>query len=391
MKVQCPECNAGYQVDEEKIPEKGTYTRCKKCQTRFLIQREPEEKKSGPARVAMKTTSEHKQLIDQYLAQDDQGAAAKLLLELITKCAREKNFPEAETLMDKLYEAAPLALNEIVKAGEAIEEEKQKSMDSEHLEIWSDLYQSLEPDEAVQLYYSMNETTLKPGQLLFEQGQHNLNLYFVQSGFLKLFYQDPATQEEAILKELSTGDVANVISFFSFTQCTHTLAALSETKLTYLEKEILTKWKEKFPGIEAKLKQFCQNQETIDQLIQKEDLDLRKKGRIKTSTIAMVQLLDDSDRPILSPFKVTLYDISAGGLSYNARLNKGEEAERLLGSNLVLQLTSTILTGKQQISQKGKIIAVNLLPFGESSVHVVFQTPLDERTVEIIGNLKEED
>ncbi len=391
MKVQCPKCNAGYQVDEEKIPEKGTYTRCKKCQTQFLIQREPEGKESGPAREAMKTASEHIQLIDQYIAQDDQEAAAKLLLELITKCAREKNFPEAEALMDKLYEAAPLALNEIVKAGEAIEEEKKKSMDSEHLEIWPDLYQSLEPDEAVQLYYSMNETTLKPGQLLFKQGQYNLNLYFVQSGLLKFFYQDPATREEAILKELSTGDVANVTSFFSFTVCTHTIAALSETKLTYLEKGILTKWKEKFPGIEAKLKQFCQNQETIDQLIQKEDLDLRKNRRIKASTMARVQLLDDSDRPILSPFKVTLYDISAGGISYNFRLNKREAAERLLGRNLILQMTSPTSTGKQQISQKGKIIAINLLPFGESSVHVVFQTPLDERAVEIIGHLKDED
>ncbi|MEE9495074.1 MAG: hypothetical protein V3V39_01000, partial [Desulfobacterales bacterium] len=107
--------------------------------------------------------------------------------------------------------------------------------------------------------------------------------------------------------------------------------------------------------------------------------------------MAMIQLLDDSDQPILSPFKVTLYDISAGGISYNVRLNKEEEAERLLGRNLILHVTSPTSTGKQQMSQKGKIIAVNLLPFGEGSVHVVFQTPLDERAVEIIGHLKEED
>ena len=156
MKVQCPECKAGYQVDEEKIPEKGTYTRCKKCQTQFLIQREPKEKEPEAEKAATETASAHKQLIDQYLAQDDQEAAAKLLLELITNCAREKNFPEAEALLNKLYESAPFALNEIVKAGEAIEEEKKQSMDSTHLETWSDLYQSLEPDEAVQLYYSMN-------------------------------------------------------------------------------------------------------------------------------------------------------------------------------------------------------------------------------------------
>lgn len=97
MKVQCPKCDAGYQVDEKKIPEKGTYTRCKKCQTRFLIQREPEEKESGPARAAMKTASEHIQLIDQYIAQDDQEAAAKLLLELITKCAREKGLSRSRS------------------------------------------------------------------------------------------------------------------------------------------------------------------------------------------------------------------------------------------------------------------------------------------------------
>ena len=41
MKIHCPSCQAGYKIDETKIPAKGAYTRCKKCQTRFLVKPKP--------------------------------------------------------------------------------------------------------------------------------------------------------------------------------------------------------------------------------------------------------------------------------------------------------------------------------------------------------------
>jgi rod shape-determining protein MreB len=40
MKVQCPKCETAYQVADEKIPVKGAYVRCLKCQTRFIIKKE---------------------------------------------------------------------------------------------------------------------------------------------------------------------------------------------------------------------------------------------------------------------------------------------------------------------------------------------------------------
>ena len=40
MKAQCPNCEAVYRIDESKIPEKGAYAKCRKCQMRFLIRRE---------------------------------------------------------------------------------------------------------------------------------------------------------------------------------------------------------------------------------------------------------------------------------------------------------------------------------------------------------------
>ena len=40
MKVTCLDCGAVYQIDDSKIPDKGAYAKCKKCQTRFFIKKE---------------------------------------------------------------------------------------------------------------------------------------------------------------------------------------------------------------------------------------------------------------------------------------------------------------------------------------------------------------
>ena len=48
MRVQCPNCEAVYQIDASKIPEKGIHATCKKCKTRFHIVKEgPTTEKEG--------------------------------------------------------------------------------------------------------------------------------------------------------------------------------------------------------------------------------------------------------------------------------------------------------------------------------------------------------
>lgn len=49
MKVQCPKCKVGYKIDENKVPAKGAYVRCRKCQHKFFI------KKEAPAVAAGET------------------------------------------------------------------------------------------------------------------------------------------------------------------------------------------------------------------------------------------------------------------------------------------------------------------------------------------------
>ena len=39
MKAQCPKCNAIYNIDDSKIPDKGAHATCAKCKTRFQIKK----------------------------------------------------------------------------------------------------------------------------------------------------------------------------------------------------------------------------------------------------------------------------------------------------------------------------------------------------------------
>jgi len=50
MKVQCPNCGAAYQTADSKIPVKGAYGRCLKCQARFFVRtdwRSGRDRRSG--------------------------------------------------------------------------------------------------------------------------------------------------------------------------------------------------------------------------------------------------------------------------------------------------------------------------------------------------------
>ena len=448
MNIQCPNCKTEYKVDDDRIPDKGVYSRCKKCQTKFFVKKETklsnkeqdgkwiechecgftqassqtckycgaslststgsakeriqEEKETpdkkepvkkedvsaeGKEKITKKSDiSDQEKLIDQYVEQGDQENAAKLLLETITKFAGEKNFTKAEELRDKLYEVAPMALNEIVRSGEIIEEEKSRVMDKNHLETWARLFDTLTTDESNALYFAMKTKVFKAGQPVFEQGQLDSMMYFIKKGRFQMVYYDRFGLQEAVLKELTPGDIANDDAFFSFTVCTTSLVAVTDAEMFFLEKNILNEWEKKHPGIENKLRDFSHLFEKVGDLIQKSGLQLRGHKRVKISRDAMVQPLDNSGKPLRSPHRVSLFDISAGGVSYGFKLNKKEDASQLLDSWINIQTVYQNQIGKHKINCNGKIVAVHLQPFDESSVHVQFEELLAEQIIVDIGH-----
>ena len=443
MNIQCPNCKTNYKIDDARIPDKGVYSRCKKCQTKFFVKKEDTKwvectkcgltqapsqtckycdalispsatSGTGPAKEKIQSKEEtpdktepakeedltpngtekitkesdistQEKLIDQYVEQGDQENAAKLLLEAITKFAKEKNFEKAEELRDTLYEVAPMALAEIVSSGEIIEEEKSLTLDKNHLKTWARLFDTLTTDESNGLYFALKTKSFKAGQPVFEQGQLDSRMYFIKTGRFQMVYRDRFGLEESVLKELTPGDIANDEAFFSFTVCTTSLVASTGAEVFFLEKDILTVWEEKYPSIENKLRTFSHLFEKVGDLIQKSGIQLRGHKRVKLSRPALIQPLDDSGKPLRSPYKVSLFDISAGGVSYGFKLNKKEDASQLLDSWVNIQTVYQNQTGNHRINCNGKIVAVHLQPFGESSVHVQFEELLAEQVIVDIG------
>ena len=405
MKIHCPQCKAGYRIDAAKIPDQGAFLNCKKCGNRFQIKKpaaaadQPDlsDTASPEAPVAAENPetavseqdprlAEIDEQITRHLEQGGEEECARFIVEQVSRFAEAREFTTAEKMRERLYNAAPMALNEIIRAGEIIEEAKQNAMDKKHLSLWKDLYDSLEPGEASEIYFALKKMSVKNGQYLFKQGEFDSRLYFIQDGRFEMTCFHPTEEKEVKLEELIAGDIANINPFFSFTICTYSLKSERDGMISYLEKDILTAWKENYAGIEPKLQNFCRDKDRFGTKMAEKGLNQRAHERVQTSAVAMVQLLDNAGKPVQKPFRIALFDISRGGLNFGMKLNKKEDAEVLLQHRMYLQTIYNEGSEKKKISFKGRVIAIHLQPFGESSIHLQFDQLLDESTVQAMGN-----
>jgi CRP-like cAMP-binding protein len=273
-----------------------------------------------------------------------------------------------------------MALSEINRSGEIVEEEKFKSIDQYHLEIWSRLYDTLTTEETNALYYAMKESTYDAGQHIFKQGERDSNLYFINQGQLEVNYS--VGGEEILLQTVGSGYVVGEETFFSNTVCTTSMRTLSGVKLNFLEKDSLMKWKDQFPALESKLHNHCLRSMKVYDLLERKGLDRRSQKRVNISGKAVIQLLNDSGNPVGNPFRARLSDISVGGLSFYIKIPKKEVARSLLGRSLNMKFILPNGSSEDKIDQNGTVVAVHSQHFDDYSVHIKFDAMLSEKVVE---------
>src|SRR5208283_3097270 len=127
-------------------------------------------------------------LLQNYLDKGNKEAAIKLLFELAVDCAKEKNFEAAESMRSRIFEIDAMALNEIIRSGEIIEEEKSLTIDRGHREIWAKLYDSLSVEEANALYFACKKASYQAEEKIFQQDEWKPRLYFINSGRARIVY-----------------------------------------------------------------------------------------------------------------------------------------------------------------------------------------------------------
>jgi len=325
--------------------------------------------------------SRREALVDQYISQKDTESACKLLFELIVEYAREKNFAKAEALHEKLYETDPMALTEIVRSNDVIEEEKSGSLDREHLEIWSRLYNPLSTAEGNALYYSMKSKLFQAGEPIMEQGKLNNRLYFINKGEVKaLFIQGG---KENLIKVLGVGGILGQEPFFSATVCTVSMIPLSNVKVTYLEIDVLKKWKNEVPALESKLYDYCIKNDAVKKEMETKGHERRSDKRINLSGTILFQLLDKAGAPMGKASKGELSDLSAGGISFIIKSSKKETVRMLLGCRLKVGFKLPMKhNAYHDVEQSMTVIAAQPQIFDDYSIHLKFDIKWAQKMIE---------
>ena len=327
----------------------------------------------------MDDLSKQEKLIDQYIQQNNTQAAVAALYDLIVKYATKKNFIKSESLRDKLMQLDAMALSEIVKSGEIIEEEKAKSLDQTHMQLWAKLYNKLTDEESNMLYYSMTEATYEKDKILLKQDQINNTLYFIDQGQLKMVYNKEGSQH--LIKTLGPGDLAGGETFFSISLCSITLIASSSVKARLLRTDVLEKWSREISSLEPKLLEYCMSLDKISDLLASKGFSRRTYKRVKISVKANFQLLDGSDNPIGKAFSGELTDISVGGLAFDVRSSQKKVIQMLLGRKVNVRFNLPESISQHSVIQKGRIIGATYLLFNDYSVSVKFDSKLNEGVV----------
>lgn len=326
----------------------------------------------------MNDLSKQEALVDECVKQGDTESAVRVLFDLIEAYAKQKNFPKAEMLRERLFDVDPMALTEIIKSAEIIEEEKSESLDQKHLDIWSDLYDTLTTEETHALYFALQEQSYDTNETIFKQGKKNARLYFINQGQLKLIYDQKGS--ERLLKTIGPGTVVGDDTFFSITVCTSSLVTLSRVKLSFLEKDSVLTWQEEFPSLSNKLRDYCTKMRQGDDA--GEQVDRRVHERISVAGHVMYQILDNTGKAIGGKvFKGDLSDISAGGASFFITTNH-KNARLLLGRKLKIRLSIKPADEKQPPFQhSGQIIGVINQLYNDYSIHMKFDKLLPEKEI----------
>ncbi len=309
--------------------------------------------------------------IETYLQEHNEEQALELLFDLIVKYTQTGNFKKAEALREKLFEIDSMALNEIVKSAEIIDTAKLAAMNPTHKETWSHLYKDLTTEETIALYYGMKTADFEAGQIIFQQGEMNTNLYLINSGQAKLFYYKD--KHAILINTMGPGDLVGEDTFFTNSTCTTSLMAHSTVKLNLIEKAVLKKWQAEAPNLANKLQDYCTGLEPIKDMLEQKELERRAHQRYDISGSATIRILDNPDRKLL---KGDLADISTSGVSFIMNTSP-QAAEALLGCQLNLKFTLLGSFPEISIDQVGRIVGVHAQMFNEYYINVRWEQPLE--------------
>jgi CRP-like cAMP-binding protein len=330
----------------------------------------------------MSDLARYEKTIDHYHRQGDSKRAIKGLLALIKLYAQKNDFAKTAELREKITTIDPSALSEAIVAQGIIDSARTGPVAESHRKVWAELYARLTDEESQTLQNELREASFEPGQTIFTQGQKNSNLYFIDAGQAKhLYTQD---NREIFISKIAAGNIANESSFFDAALSTTSLVAINQVTVHFLPAVTLLSWEGYLPALEPKLRDFCNRDVKISELLKKNSLDRRVQRRIPLPGRILLKIVDAGGTVVGKTIRGEIADVSVGGVSFYVHTPTREQALMLLGHNLHLRFNMP--PNMVEVEQIGKVLGVkqHSAPFETRerySVHVRFSEILPEKSI----------
>ena len=324
------------------------------------------------------------------IAHGDKTAALEQILGLIERVARLRNFMQAQKLREWLVEIDATAVRQILQASEIIDREKVAAIDKGHLEIWSELYDILSTEEFSAVYYALKQKKFHNEDIIINQGAMQESLFFINSGKVKLYYDNKGS--EVLVETMGRGEIFGAEAFFEASVSTISVAAIGTVEISVLKLDTLREWREKHPGLDAKMDNFCKRFQTIEDLIKLSTNDRRVYQRYRISGRVITTLIDIRGRSLGTDFKIDLCDISEGGLSFLVRIAQKINGRLLLGRKMQIMLPA-VGGSEEGVALIGDVLAVkeNQALENEYYLHMKFDALIELKLLhEIVLTLRKE-
>ena len=317
--------------------------------------------------------------IVQLAMAGDLARATSQLFDLIVECVHNRDFYNAERLRERFNEINPNALTEIIQSAELIEQEKNGVQVRGYLEIWSNLLRELTAEEFSAIYHELENRDLQPDEILVNQGDKNDELFFINHGMIKTFYQKNG--RKIYVKSLSGGDLAGE-NFFDTSVWTISMAAQTESKISILKRSGFARWQEAFPGLEAKLRAFYNRSNDVQDLLLRKGLNRRAFERYQLARKIEFQIINHLGNSMGQRFKGRLSDISRGGLAMKFHLSQKKHMRVLFGRKLHISIP---VAGKPpELNIYGAVLSINPAEEegNEYKLHFVFDAPMEQEALQ---------
>jgi len=304
-------------------------------------------------RQAKKKTQVIEKEVISLLEQGKCLEAAEKLFESCVAAAREKDFATAERLRDRILGADSGSVDLVIKAEEIINRERDSSIPASYYELWEKLRGAVGAEEFEHLYGALVAELYMADEVIFREGERADRLYLVDSGTVSLVCGSGSA--ETFLKKLSPGSLIGADQFFAITVWTVTAKARTEVELHSLSRSALQELEANWPGIGAKLQEYCAGNSSVPELLKMSGGDRRDNPRFSVEAIIHTTLADDFGESGHRCYVGQLQDIAQGGFCYCVSLADREKTRTLLGKQIRFELA---LADDTTLQIEGTIVGI---------------------------------